>query len=149
MTTADQERSERPRVLFLCTHNSARSQMAESFLRHYGRGRFEACSAGLEPTQVHPLARQVLEDVGIDSLELHAKAVNAFLAKVSVNVAIVVCATAHESCPRLFPFAKRTLYWPFDDPAAATGTAAEKLAAFRRVRDEIETRVRRFLAEGV
>jgi arsenate reductase len=91
----------------------------------------------------------VLEDVGIDSLELHAKAVNAFLAKVSVNVAIVVCATAHESCPRLFPFAKRTLYWPFDDPAAATGTAAEKLAAFRRVRDEIETRVRRFLAEGV
>ena len=140
--------TEAPRVLFLCTHNSARSQMAEALLRRHGGHRYQACSAGLEPTAVHPLTRRVLEEIGIDTGDLQAKGINAFLGKTQVNLAIVVCAQ-EDSCPRVYPFANRTLYWPFDDPAAASGTPDEQLAVFRRVRDEIADRVRRFVLEGV
>jgi arsenate reductase (thioredoxin) len=140
--------TEAPRILFLCTHNSARSQMAEALLRRHGGHRYQACSAGLEPTAVHPLTRRVLEEVGLDTHDLQAKGISAFLGKVPVKLAIVVCAQ-EDSCPRVYPFANRTLYWPFDDPAAASGTPDEQLAVFRRVRDEIADRVRRFVLEGV
>ncbi len=108
-----------------------------------------ALPAGLEPTEVHPLTRRVLEEVGIDTGNPYAKGVDAFLGKVNVRLAIVVCARDQESCPRVFPFASRTLYWPFDDPAEATGTPEQRLAVFRRVRDEIASRVGRFVLEGV
>ena len=136
------------RVLFLCTHNSARSQMAEAFLRRYGGPGFEAFSAGLAPTSVHPFTRRVLEEVGIDTGDLRAKGVNAFLGKTSITVAIVVCEPEDEGCPRVYPFAARTLYWPFKDPVDAAGSPEEQLAVFRRVRDEIANRIRRFLMEG-
>jgi arsenate reductase (thioredoxin) len=140
--------SDTPRVLFLCTHNAARSQMAEALLRHHGGQRFDACSAGLEPTEVHPLTRQVLREVGIDASSAVAKGMQACLGKAAVRYAIIVCERANQSCPRVFPFATQTLFWPFDDPAEVEGSPAERLAAFRRVRDAIAARVRRFLLEG-
>ena len=140
---------DKPRVLFLCTHNAARSQMAEAFLRRDGGHRFEACSAGLEPTDVHPLTRQVLAEGGVDASGLHAKGINEFLGKVSVRHAIVVCERAHARCPRLYPFASPVLFWPFEDPAEVAGSADNRLAAFRRVRDQIADRIRRFVLEGV
>ena len=134
-------------VLFLCTHNAARSQMAEALLRHLAGDRFEVYSAGLEPTVVHTLTRQVLAEAGIDVGGLQAKGVNEFLGKASVRYAIVVCTEAEWQCPRLFPFAVGNMRWPFEDPMQATGTEAERLAAFRRVRDVIEARLRSWLQE--
>jgi len=142
------EGSERPRVLFLCTHNSARSQMAEAFLRRHGGHRFEACSAGLEPTDVHPLTRRVLEELGINTADLRPKGINEFLGKVNVRYAIVMCEGANAQCPRIYPFASRTLFWPFEDPSEVGGSANEQLNIFRRVRDQIAHRVRQFVVEG-
>jgi arsenate reductase len=134
-------------VLFLCTHNAARSQMAEALLRHLAGDRFEAYSAGLEPTAVHPLTRQVLTEAGVDVSGLQAKGVNEFLGKASVRYAIVVCTEAEWQCPRLFPFAVGNMRWPFEDPVQVSGTDAERLAAFRGVRDAIEARLRTWLTE--
>jgi arsenate reductase len=134
-------------VLFLCTHNAARSQMAEALLRHLAGDRFEVYSAGLEPTAVHPLTREVLTEAGIDGSGLQAKRVNEFLGKASVQYAIVVCTEAEWKCPRFFPFAARNLRWPFEDPVQVSGADAERLATFRRVRDAIEARLRTWLTE--
>jgi arsenate reductase len=138
---------DKPRVLFLCTHNAARSQIAEAVLRRYGGQRFEACSAGLEPSEVHPLATAVLHEADIDPSGLHAKGLGEFLGRVSVRYAIVVCERAEARCPHVFPFATHTFYWPFADPSEVEGTE-ERLAAFRETRDRITTRVRRFILEG-
>jgi arsenate reductase (thioredoxin) len=132
-------------VLFLCTGNSARSQMAEAILRHHAGDRFEACSAGLSPTQVHPLTLRVLGERGIDTSQLYAKPVSDFLGKASVRHAIVVCERAQEHCPRVFPFSTQTLYWPFDDPAAFDGSEPERVAKFREVRDQIDRRITQWL----
>jgi arsenate reductase len=144
---AERGMNRKPTVLFLCTHNAARSQMAEALLRHLAGDRFEVASAGLEPTAVHPLTRQVLIEAGIDASGLHAKGVNQFLGKASVQHAIVVCTEAEWQCPRLFPFAVGNLRWPFEDPVQVTGTEAERFAAFRRARDAIEARLRTWLTE--
>lgn len=133
------------RVLFLCTQNAARSQMAEAFLRHYAADRFEVLSAGLAPTQVHPLTRQVLTETGLDPSGLRAKGLNDFLGKVRIHYAIIVCDQAEEECPSLYPFELQTLYWPFDDPTQAAGSTAEQLHIFRAVRDRIAHRVRAWL----
>jgi arsenate reductase len=135
----------KPRVLFLCTHNSARSQIAEALLRHRAGDRFEAVSAGLRPTEVHPLARTVLAEIGVDDSRLHAKPIREFLGGTSVRHAIIVCEPSEPQCPRLFPFATRTLHWPFDDPTTAEGGLA--LARFRRVRDDIDIRIQGWLRE--
>jgi arsenate reductase len=135
----------KPRVLFLCTHNAARSQMAEAFLRHYAGDRFEVLSAGLAPTQVHPLTREVLTETDLDPSGLRAKGINDFLGGVSIHYAIIVCDQAEEHCPRLYPFALQTLYWPFDDPTQAAGSREECLRTFRNVRDQIAHRVRAWL----
>ncbi len=137
----------KPGVLFLCTHNAARSQMAEALLRQLAGDQFEVYSAGLDPTAVHAMTRQVLVESGVDVSQLRAKGVNEFLGKTSVKYAIVVCEDNEWQCPRLFPFAVTQLRWPFEDPAQVSGTESERVAAFRRVRDAIEARLRTWLRE--
>ena len=137
----------KPRVLFLCTGNSARSQMAEAFLRLHGGDRFEAHSAGLEPKGINPHTRRVLAEVGIDMAGHASKDLTVYLGKTHFGYLITVCSNAEARCP-IFPGVSARLYWPFDDPAAVDGTDEEKLAAFRRVRDAIETRVLAWLDEA-
>jgi len=141
----------KPRVLFVCTHNAARSQMAEALLHHYAGERFEVLSAGVAPTEVHSLTRQVLTDIGLDPSELFAKSLDDFFARVSIAYAIIVCYQAEDGYPRLFPFALQTLHWPFDDPTQAVGSTLERLRTFRTVRDQIERRIRAWLdtLEGI
>lgn len=131
------------RVLFLCTHNSARSQMAEGLLRKLGGGQFDAASAGTEATRVHPLAIEAMREAGIDISGHTSKRVDAFAGQ-QFDYVITVCDNANESCP-VFPAATERIHWSFDDPSAATGTDEERLRVFRRVRDEIQTRLRTFL----
>jgi arsenate reductase len=139
--------SKKQHVLFLCTHNAARSQMAEALLCHLAGNRFEVSSTGLKPTDVHQLTRQVLVEAGIDVSGLHAKGLNEFLGTASVHHSIIVCGKDERQCPRLFPFAAGNLRWPFEDPLPASGTEAERLAAFRRVRDAIEAWLHSWLRE--
>jgi arsenate reductase len=131
----------KPLVLFLCTGNSARSLMAEALLRHKAGDRFEVASAGLEPKGVNPLTLRALEEVGVSTDRLRSKPTTEFLGKVKVRHAIVVCSRAQQSCPKIFPFAMDMLYWPFDDPAAAEGTEAQRLAVFRDVCGQISERL--------
>jgi arsenate reductase len=139
--------SPKPLVLFICVHNAARSQMAEALLRKHAGDRFEVASAGLEPTEVHPLTQAVLAEVGIDTSAQHAKGIGEFLAKVPVRHAIVVCGQAEALCPKIYPFAGEVLKWAFDDPASSEGSPDVQLAKFRRVRDEIDARLHRWLRE--
>ena len=127
------------RVLFICTHNSARSQMAEGLLRHLGGDRFEVFSAGTEATRVRPLAIQVMAELGIDISGQHSKTLDRYLNEPFDEV-ITVCDTAAEVCP-VFPGAVHRRHWSFEDPSKATGSEAEQLAIYRRVRDEIRSRI--------
>ena len=138
----------RPRVLFICTGNSARSIMAEAILRHHAGDRFEVHSAGTEPKGVNPLTIRVLKEAGIDTAGLASKNTMDFLGRVQVHHAIIVCDKAQQSCPRIQPFALRTHYWPFPDPGAATGPEPARLEVFRDVRDQIDARIQQWLAEG-
>jgi len=133
------------RVLFLCTHNSARSQMAEGLLRHLSEGRVEVASAGTEARGVHPLAVRVMAEIGIDLRDQASKTLDRFVGERWDDV-ITVCDSANESCP-IFPGARRRLHWSFDDPSAATGTEEQRLIVFRRVREEIRARIDTWLAE--
>lgn len=139
----------KPRVLFLCTHNSARSQMAEAFLRRYGDEHFEAHSAGLEPTQIHSLTLQVMEEVGIDlQADGHqAKGlIDQYLTpQVHLGYLITVCQKAEENCPT-YPGISLREYWEIKDPATFDGPEDEALERFRTARDEIEARVKAFIA---
>jgi arsenate reductase len=135
----------KPKVLFLCTGNSARSQMAEAFLRRYGGERFEAFSAGLEPSVINPLTVQVMEEIGVDMSGHYAKGLTQYLGKVHFGYLITVCSRAEEKCP-VFPGMGARLYWPFDDPAVFQGAPEEKLVKFRQVRDQIETTIKDWLA---
>jgi arsenate reductase len=133
-----------PRVLFLCTHNSARSQMAEGFLHHLAGDRFEVASAGTEATRVHPLAIRAMREVGIDISAHRSKTVDAFQGD-PWDYVITVCDSANERCP-LLPGRTTRLHWSFEDPSQATGSEARRLEIFRRVRDQIQGRVREWLA---
>lgn len=136
----------RPIVLFLCTANSARSQIAEALLRRRAGDRFEVRSAGLEPNGIHPLTYRVMDEIGV-SLEGHrSKPLSEFLGKVSAQYVIFVCENAERACPRIWPFAIRTACWPFADPAAAV-SERERLECFRRVRDAIDARIDAWLDE--
>ena len=137
--------ADKPCVLFLCTHNSARSQIAEALLRHRAGDRYGACSAGVEPGRVHPMTLRVLEEAGVNTAGLESKGLETVLGKTTVRTAIVVCARAAEACPRLYPFAREVLQWPFDDPTRVQGSEELQLAAFRRTRDEIDARLREWL----
>ena len=134
------------RVLFLCTGNSARSQMAEAFLRRLGGDRYEAFSAGLEPKEIHPLTRQVMAEIGYDLEGHRAKSLTEYLGKAHFGYLVTVCDRAEQKCP-IFPGMGQRLHWSFDDPAAAEGSEEERLAVFRRVRDEIQTRIAAWLQE--
>jgi arsenate reductase len=129
---------DKPMILVLCTGNSARSQMAEALLRKYRAEQFTAASAGTEPKpHVHPLAVRVMDEIGIDISNQRPKDIKQFLGKAPVRHVLIVCDNANQSCPRVWPGAFSRTFMPFDDPAAAQGSEAEKLAVFRRVRDEI------------
>ncbi|GDY20541.1 arsenate reductase [Verrucomicrobiota bacterium] len=135
-----------PLVLVLCTGNSCRSHLAEGLLRAASQGRFRVASAGSKPAgYVHPLAIAVMREIGIDISAHHSKHLNEFLAQ-PVETVITVCGNADQVCP-IFPGQVNRHHWGFDDPAHATGTDAEKLVVFRRVRDEIR-RVFEAYAEG-
>ena len=141
MTMPDPDRVgvRRVRVLFICTHNSARSQMAEGLLRARGGDRFAAFSAGTEATEVRPLAIRAMDEIGIDIRGRESKTLLRYLAQ-QFDLVVTVCDDARESCP-VFPGARRMTHWSFEDPSRATGTDEERLAVFRRVRDEIAMRV--------
>jgi len=127
------------RVLFLCTHNSARSQMAEALLRRLGGPSFEVQSAGTTPRPIRPEAIQVMGELGID-VGGHASKNVADLLGERFDLVVTVCDTAKESCP-IFPGAPRSLHWSIDDPSAGTGDASARLAAFRRARDDLKARI--------
>ncbi len=132
------------RVLILCTGNSCRSQMAEALWERLGKGAWESESAGSKPSgYVHPLAIRAMQELGVDLASHTSKSFTQFQDQ-KFDLVITVCDNAKESCP-VFPGAKETLHWPFDDPADATGTDDEKMIVFRRVRDEIQDKVRAFL----
>lgn len=133
------------KVLFFCTENSCRSQMAEGFLRNLGRNRFDVVSAGTEPAGLNPMAVEVMREVGIDLSSYYSKAIDAFLSEQFDDV-ITVCDRARESCP-VFPGKHKALHWSFDDPAAAQGPPEQRLAVFRRVRNEIDGHVRGFVQQ--
>lgn len=136
----------KPVVLFLCTANTARSQIAEALLRHHAGDRLTVVSAGLAPGEaVHPLALLVLEEKGINTTGLRPKHVREFLGTVHVATAISVCSKAAEACPTLWPGPVDMQYWPIDDPAIADGSDEERLAAFRAARDAIEARIAEWL----
>ena len=130
---------DRARVLFLCTHNSARSQMAEGLLRHLAGDRFEAMSAGTEATRVRPLAVRAMGEVGVDISGQESKALNRYLDE-TFDYVITVCDDANEACP-FFPGTESRLHWSFEDPSKAEGTEEERLAVFRSVRDRIRSRI--------
>lgn len=131
------------RVLFICTHNSARSQMAEGLLRYLAGDRFEAFSAGTEATQVRPLAIKAMSELDIDISGQTSKTLERYLNEPFALV-ITVCDAAAEVCP-VFAGAVQRLHWSFEDPAKASGSEEEQLVVYRRVRDEIRARIEREL----
>jgi len=131
-------------VLFLCTGNSCRSQMAEGFLRHFAGDRFGAVSAGTHPGTLSPEAVQVMKELGIDISGQRSKSLDEFLNR-QISAVITVCDHARQECP-VFPGASVTLHWNIEDPSNAKGTPEERLTTFRRIRDEIERRVKEFVA---
>ena len=137
---------EKIKVLFLCTGNSARSQMAEAILRKLASDRFEVHSAGLEPTVIHPDTIKVLEEIGINTSGLYAKPLSTFQGKDLFNYLITVCSNAEERCP-FFPGMGQRLHWPFEDPAAFEGSEDEKLSFFRSIRDQIQARIQNWIIE--
>lgn len=136
--------TEKRRVLILCTGNSARSQMAEGLLRHDGGESFEVFSAGVSPSRVRPEAIEAMREIGIDISDQRSKSVEEFADQL-FDYVITVCDNAREQCP-IFPAETSRLHWSFDDPAAVEGDEAERLAVFRRVRDEIRARLGEFAA---
>lgn len=135
-----------PAVLFVCTHNSARSQMAEGWLRHLAGDRFRVASAGVEPGRVNPLSVRAMAEVGIDISMHEAQGIDSYLGREHFDFVIVVCDQASRTCPRVWPGAAQRIEWSFDDPSAEKGGEAERFAVFRRVRDEIRSRIEQWLS---
>ena len=128
----------KPIVLVLCTGNSARSQMAEAFLRKYQGDTYDVHSAGTEPKdRVHPLAVRAMKESGVDISAARPKSTSEFLGRLPVRHLLIVCDNANQSCPRVWPGTYSRSYVPFDDPAGFVGPEADAIAEFRRVRDEI------------
>jgi arsenate reductase (thioredoxin) len=132
------------KVLFVCTGNSCRSQMAEGMLRHYGKDKFEVFSAGLEPSYIHPLAIKAMAELGIDLTGQHSKTVNELLEE-EFSYVITVCDSAKERCP-VFPGKYNAIHWSIEDPASAEGTETERMKDFRIVRQDIRERINHFIS---
>ena len=142
------EQSSKTKVLFLCTGNSARSQMAEGFLRHYAGDIFEVHSAGLDPQGVNPLAIRVMDEVGISIAGQTSDHVRKYLGMKYFGVVVTVCDHAERNCPRVWLDAQdRHLHWSLEDPAAAEGDEAARLAKFRELRDIIDETIKGYLRE--
>ena len=136
------------KVLFVCTGNSARSQMAEGFAHHYGGGRLEVSSAGVDPKGLHPLTIEVMAERGIDVSHQLSKALTDEMLR-HADCVLNVCGHADRYCPMLPPHVEK-VHWPIEDPAVRTGDPPPDLmAAFRKARDEIELRVREFLSTAL
>jgi len=135
----------KPKVLFLCTTNSARSQMAEAFLKKYGGDKFEAYSAGLEPKPIHPYTEQVMQEIGVPLTDQYSKSFREYMGKVHFAYLITVCAEAEKNCPTTFPGVGQRLHWIFEDPAAFEGSDEEKVAKYREVRGKIEQEIKKWL----
>ncbi|HET7143051.1 MAG TPA: arsenate reductase ArsC [Anaerolineales bacterium] len=141
----------KPRVIFICTGNSARSQMAEGLLRALAGGQFEVFSAGTQPKgSILPEVQEVMREVGIDISSQWSKSVMEYMGKVNFANVVTVCADAEENCPAVFLNMGTHEHWPFDDPAKFAGDDEQRIAHTRRVRDQIENRLRLWLAgQGV
>ncbi|MBN1628789.1 MAG: arsenate reductase ArsC [Thermoleophilia bacterium] len=140
--------SDRTKVLFLCTRNSARSQMAEAFLRHYGGDRYEVHSAGLVPGEVDPMTVQVMAERGLDLSDQQAKGIDRYLGKMLFQYLIIMCAKAEKNCPTVWPGVNERLSWPVEDPGRPAPSEAERLADFRAARDQIEQMVQTWVGEN-
>lgn len=137
----------KPVVLFLCSGNSARSQMAEGILRHEAGDYFEVHSAGISPKEVNPYAVQVMQEIGIDISNQRSKGVTEYLGKIQIRYLIIVCRDADQDCPSTWPGMMTRLTWPFEDPAQVTGDDAKKAQFFRIIRDQIRDRTKKWLHE--
>lgn len=138
----------KPAVLFLCTNNAARSQMAEALLRTKAAEAFDVYSAGTDPKPaIDPLTVRVMREVGIDVSGQHPKGLLEYLGRLPVRVAISVCPRAEDKCPTLWPGALARLEWPFEDPAACAGSDEERLEKFRAVRDQIDRKITDWLTQ--
>ncbi|MBI3966315.1 MAG: arsenate reductase ArsC [Chloroflexi bacterium] len=137
---------QRQRVLFLCTHNSARSQMAEGLLRNLAGGRVDVASAGTGATHVRPLAIRAMSELGIDVSSQESKLLDRYVDQ-PWDYVITVCDQANDSCP-IFPGGRHRRHWSLPDPSKATGSEDERLAVYRDVRDAIRARIERELLHG-
>jgi len=135
------------KVLFMCTGNSARSQIAEAILRKYAGDKFEVFSAGLEPKGINPYTKQVLQEIGITLEGHYAKHVREYMGKLNFGYLITVCSDAEDKCPAAFPGISHRLHWSFEDPAAFVGSDEEKLQKFRDVRDQIDRKITDWLKD--
>jgi arsenate reductase (thioredoxin) len=135
------------RVLFLCTGNSARSQMAEAFLRRYAGDEFEVYSAGLEPKGMNPYTVRVMNEIGYDLKGQYSKGVDQFLGKVLFQYLITVCDQADKNCPVIWPGVSHRMHWSFEDPAAVEASDEVKIQKFRVVRDQINQKIQEWLTE--
>ena len=141
------ESMSKPKILFLCTGNSVRSQMAEAFLRKYGGDHFQAYSAGVRPSGLNPLTVKVMNEVGIDVSKQVSKGPEAYLGTTLFKEVINVCEEAEENSPTAWVALEIRTHWPFEDPAMFEGTEEQKLAKFREVRDQIEKKVKEWLVK--
>jgi arsenate reductase len=135
------------KILFMCTGNSARSQMAEAILRKYAGEKFDVYSAGLEPKGINPYTRQALQEIGIGLEGHYAKHVREYMGKINFGYLITVCSDAEDKCPATFPGVSHRLHWSFEDPATFVGSDEEKMQQFREVRDQIDQQIKNWLAE--
>jgi arsenate reductase len=148
MYLAEYTMSSKQNVLFLCTGNSARSQMGEALLRKYASDRFEVFSAGLEPKGINPYTIRVMDEIGVDIRGQWSKGTQEYMGRKFFHYVITVCGDADRSCPQaLWAVGGKKLHWPFDDPAATVGTDAEILTKFRQVRDQMDSRIKAWLKE--
>lgn len=134
-------------ILILCTGNAARSQMAEAYFREFVGDKFNVFSAGLEPKEIHPMAKVVMKEDGMSIETQRSKGVQDFLGKLNFRHVIIVCAKAEDNCPSTFPGAMNRLFWPFEDPAASKGSEKQRLEKFREVRDQVKQRIKEFVVE--